>query len=1115
MDVGDSVSEGNEKYSVLLGSALRNNDVDEFFEIYDTNVPKDLTEDQIEHIKEEARKISELAESDYKKRVASTQDYSKGPATMTDQGLSKSAYTANDWKYIDDDDDTSPSGVTGKVPSLDLGSITRHSRHLNNSSTTTSNHVMGNMGKNEFAAALKLHEDEDQNDSGLYFNKTASESTSDTDQNGSDTDSMNRPGMFHYFKPYDNKKTYGSCQPGSNSAVLYHNDSNYDEAFTASDSDVLSPEDSPRETTSMLGLGGRGQMTELKTIRIHKPETIGPVECDEDNDSTDDLTNVNVHKRLYTHIGDFASMNNEDDEIDHSHATSSSWPQKQYPLLGGVGKSFRCYDKGTGSTSDVPRNGPKNNGPRPPFGDPVNVEKIGCSVDDLIPRRGLRDVPDMPASAPITEDRSSEESTKQSEGTKKKKKKKKATKGEVGEGGSMKVGDSVDENGNPIDTQQLRKKDFPNTLSRNFSSRDNSDYRNSTFACQTEDLSKFSNGPWSSSANDDRAEAARKRKAKKSRQESPRKAEDIPDYRGKDKLEDILEFIENSGQGKKKKKAVGPAPPVKPLKDNKKSKFSSPPLGSLDIASDKDDDNEVERMVRDRVRNEPRRLSDLTQKMPLSNHSIRDARKLDKYDLCLPPDIETLIPKEAEFQLVTKSKKKKRPTNSVYPFKDEHFEVPREPRVYKPMRSVTPPPTKTPTDCLATPPSAEKPAERAFSPSAFPVLSSEFESDFPTIRVRRNSTGNAPFEGVTKADDDVAWVEASPPPAGDTDVESNSPVSPRGIVKISYAKIAASPKPKNGVPGAISSTSVVSERRHSFGSMDDANQSIKEAVSSLGNKNDHKSQSQELLSNTGIQDDNDRVTARRNLDSAFQINSTATSAIQSAPPSKMAEPGAGKNTPRVTLPETSQSSNVKPEKASLVASNPVSDQPIHTGPRVPKRPKAKCVIFLDKKINDMPKNLGITFGFDENEAHSQGVSDNITMDPNAPTSKNTCIEGISFKSEPLEQTDGHKLIIPMNGLTLPAQALHMDQNQQIIQLASESNQNRHAPVCSGTISDNGVKCISVTEEKIWEDLAHHESRLGSAAFQYNNEDCVRYLVREWEKVMDARNKGIAIEYHSN
>jgi hypothetical protein len=47
MDVGDSVSEGNDSYSVLLGSALRNNDVDEFFKIYDTAVPKDLPEDQV------------------------------------------------------------------------------------------------------------------------------------------------------------------------------------------------------------------------------------------------------------------------------------------------------------------------------------------------------------------------------------------------------------------------------------------------------------------------------------------------------------------------------------------------------------------------------------------------------------------------------------------------------------------------------------------------------------------------------------------------------------------------------------------------------------------------------------------------------------------------------------------------------------------------------------------------------------------------------------------------------------------------------------------------------------------------------------------------------------
>jgi hypothetical protein len=677
----------------------------------------------------------------------------------------------------------------------------------------------------------------------------------------------------------------------------------------------------------------------------------------------------------------------------------------------------------------------------------------------------------------------------------------------------VKDGDSVDENGNPVEIHQTKKKYISNNFSSlsSFRSTDfHSEYRNQQFPSHMEDLQRYSNGQ---SSADDRSEAVRKRKAKKMQKENTVKAEDIPDYKGLGKLEDILEFIENTGPGKKKKKALGSAPPAnnlvmdfknknKPLKDSKKSKLSSPPTSSLDNASDKDEDIEMEKTICDSVRTEPRRLSDLsTQKIPLSNHSI-DARNLDKYDLCLPPDIETLPLKEAEFQLVTKNKKKKRPTYNIASFRDVTIEVPREPRSWRPVRSVTPPPIKTPTDSLATPPKAEKPAERAFSPSAFPGLPSAVDFEFPNSRGRRNSTGNAPVEAVTN-DNDIEWVKSSPPPNGDTDVESNSPVSPGGNVKISYAKIAASPKPKNGVSGAISSTSVVSERRHSFGSMDDANQCIKDA-SSMANKNDAKSQSQEI-SNTRIQDDDERATARqddgeratarRNLDSAFQTNSIATSAIRSAPPSKSAEPAAEKNTPTVTLPVSSQSSNVKHEKAT---SNQITDKPpipSHTGPRVPKRPKAKCVIFLDKKLNDMPKNLGITFGFDEDEARSQGLSDNIKMDPNAPTGKNTCIDGISFKSEPLEQIDGHKLIIPVNGLTLPARGLQMDQNQQII-LASQSNQNRHVPpVCSGTISDNSAKSISVTEAKMWEDLVRHELRLGSACSKFNVEECVRYLVR--------------------
>ena len=47
MDLGDEKSEDNAKYSFLLGAALRNDDPDQFMNIYDDILPKDIRPDEV------------------------------------------------------------------------------------------------------------------------------------------------------------------------------------------------------------------------------------------------------------------------------------------------------------------------------------------------------------------------------------------------------------------------------------------------------------------------------------------------------------------------------------------------------------------------------------------------------------------------------------------------------------------------------------------------------------------------------------------------------------------------------------------------------------------------------------------------------------------------------------------------------------------------------------------------------------------------------------------------------------------------------------------------------------------------------------------------------------
>ncbi|XP_076434650.1 uncharacterized protein LOC143274663 [Babylonia areolata] len=76
MDMCEDYFADFDRYAFLLGSALRNDDLEQFFCIYDSIIPKELPSLKVEEIKERAREIADLPEEDFSQLVVKASDFS-------------------------------------------------------------------------------------------------------------------------------------------------------------------------------------------------------------------------------------------------------------------------------------------------------------------------------------------------------------------------------------------------------------------------------------------------------------------------------------------------------------------------------------------------------------------------------------------------------------------------------------------------------------------------------------------------------------------------------------------------------------------------------------------------------------------------------------------------------------------------------------------------------------------------------------------------------------------------------------------------------------------------------------------------------------------------------
>ncbi|XP_021373122.1 nuclear pore complex protein DDB_G0274915-like isoform X2 [Mizuhopecten yessoensis] len=455
---------------------------------------------------------------------------------------------------------------------------------------------------------------------------------------------------------------------------------------------------------------------------------------------------------------------------------------------------------------------------------------------------------------------------------------------------------------------------------------------------------------------------------------------------------------------------------------------------------------------------------------------------------------------EPEFTIVGKKKKRpvtgqvhttpqmiKEPNNSNHSIKNGSVHatlrtVGRVERPRKPVpRSVTPPPRNS----LSTTDSIDSERLRDLSPSSFPALSSSSSSincGRQTFREgRRNSTGDVPCKEIAlKVQDDSSDIESV----------KSLPVAPGGpILPVSYAKMAASPKPSNtSLAGSSGEAEEVydssqeankewksanwkgspTERRHSIGSSPENN--LKETDNMLQTRLKYGG-SQELLLAPGEAEEESVAPGEQEAvspvaspsacfmsEDPFEVVVSSASApicskvmfgdVTMASVSRKCKGTNSLSDHKVSVSPSTINKTLLPEDVGVVTplrgNGDVESAPLPSMEGVNgapgecilplKEPSPKCggqqtkslvpptkhqigngrkvhknksVIFLDKKMNQVPKNLDITFGFElAIDTDSVGISQgqcNVVDDTSlSSTSSPSATSVLSHQSSPSE-----------------------------------------------------------------------------------------------------------------
>ncbi|KAK3084482.1 hypothetical protein FSP39_014253 [Pinctada imbricata] len=546
MDNDDENVENNQKYSFLLGSAIRSEDTDQFFSIYDKILPANIPRDQVESIKAEARRIAELPDQEFDQLVLNARSYSLAKAKT----MSHSNY---------------PGVRLGKGGSDDDDDEVQLRPYANRETSYSS------LAQDSCILDMEQFERRADNDSGFC---NSSKATTSIGSNSEDSEEDDQRGCFDYV-PTSHTRTGSSVKI----TPTYHLE--YDEAHEVeSDRASANDIDSPRSgKDSDNGI-------ELRTFSRNKGNTDDDFETSDESDSevTINKSRQNIYRNGRRSTNYYSPMKLESvDDFGDVSTSSFSFENSQRALQDRSGSSLReinvddavsfpIYSRhrpqtgatyggsNYGSTSGEnvriqkssfqrSRDGEIMGDLGPPFGsDYDHLNKVGSSIESLI--SGTKQtVEGMPEGRPISQTLDLADSRRKS------KRKKKTSKDDSEDRVKPKrYSDGVDENGNPALTESSPLLGGPSSYYHmreqpiRHIARKNDGHSN--FPSRVEHLNSFPFNGQSVRELDDPSsnnyEKLRKKKAKKEKGVE-RKAEDVENYVGNKELDELLSFIESDG----------------------------------------------------------------------------------------------------------------------------------------------------------------------------------------------------------------------------------------------------------------------------------------------------------------------------------------------------------------------------------------------------------------------------------------------------------------------------------------------------------------------------------------------------------------------------------------
>ncbi|XP_060075868.1 uncharacterized protein LOC132555537 [Ylistrum balloti] len=567
----------NRKYCFLLGSAIRNEDPNQFFDIYDAIIPKDLPVSQIECIKDKAREIAELPEEEFNQLFLNARDYSLAPErkmTHTNRGGfgegSARARRGEDLSSEDDDEFELNDKFSGIVPP----------------SVAFNNCLKDHCGED-----IDLYGKRTDNDSGIYNSSKATTSIGSYSDQEYESEGEERHGTFDYFPPQ--QATVKVHKPRVGCSL------DYDEAHEVEDSDKDSPRydgsnDSPRYDHSLNKIDDSDFGTEMKTFRTVRSES-DDFMTDDDSDNE----KFTPHRKLYQRkcaagrnkVGGnyYTPMTRESKEEYGSFSTSTfSFDRSKKALHNTTASSLRTSGvdeninfpltstcpKSYGSTSShgvkvettySRYHKPKDLADRgPPFGQGQDqLGKVGSSISTLISNSQSAHISNLPEGRPILPPGPD----LGVDNGKKRKKKKKGSKDDLDDKGKKA---DFDENGNPCLREHVSQpfansyrqmREPPQPVDRGATA-SKARFRQNQNGCFPSNFEQLDSYPFSGqqvkdledlSTTQSSADTAHK-KRKKVKKEKIVRAEEIENYVGHKDLSELVKFIEQDNGGPAAKK---------------------------------------------------------------------------------------------------------------------------------------------------------------------------------------------------------------------------------------------------------------------------------------------------------------------------------------------------------------------------------------------------------------------------------------------------------------------------------------------------------------------------------------------------------------------------------